>query len=186
MATYYRQLQGGYRLPETNEDGPDWDRLRRVAEAAVFSTYAEEIQFAALTIDDRSLSSYGDAALFLREDCISHRTSILEGNVVLWMKEQGSNWDVPAGYRAPWEGRAELGVAKLADDVAPEADLPALVLSAGITTSDDSMLEVHVYGSITIRSVASLEIRAKRVSEQFSQELDERSAECGFAWRTVP
>lgn len=186
MATYYRQLQGGFRLPEVSEGGPDWDRLRRIAESAAFSTYAEEIQFAALTIDDRWLSSYGDAALFLREDCIAHRTSVFEDNIVLWMQARGPMWDVPPGYRAPWETRAALGVAKLADEVTQDADLGQLVLRAGTTTSDDSVLEVHVYGSLTARSIASIDVRASRLSEQFRQELDERAAECGFAWRAVP
>jgi hypothetical protein len=185
MATYYQQLQSGFRLPEDNEGGPDWDRLRRVAEAAAFSTYAEEIHFAALTIDDHGLTSYGHAALLLREDCIAHRASIFEDNIVLWMKQQGPAWDVPPGHRAPWESRAELGVAKLADEVTTETDPSRLVLKAGRTTADDSMLEVHIYGPITIRSVASVEVRANRISEQFRQELDERSSECGFAWGSV-
>lgn len=186
MATYYRQLQGGFRLPEASEGGPDWDRLRRVAESAAFSTYADEIQFAALTIDDRWLSSYGDAALFLRDDCIAHRASVFEDNIVLWMQAQGMMWEVPPGYRAPWEGRAALGVAKLADSVTEHVDLGQLILHAGTSTSDDSMLEVHIHGSLTARSIASIAVQASRVSEQFRQELDERAAECGFAWRAVP
>lgn len=185
MSTYYRQLQGGFRLPETSDGGPDWDRLRRIAESAAFSTYTDEIQFAALTIDDGWLSSYGDAALFLREDCIAHRASVFEDNIVLWMQAQGPVWEIPPGYRAPWESRAALGVAKLADEVAEGVDLAQLVLHAGAKTSDDSMLEVHVYGSMTIRSIASIEMREGRISEQFRQELDERAAECGFGWRAV-
>jgi hypothetical protein len=186
MATYYRQLQSGLRLPEETDGGPDWDRLRRVAEAAAFSTYAEELHFAALTVDDHGLSSYGHAALFLREDCIAHRASIFDDNIVLWMMRQGAAWDVPPGFRAPWEGRAELGVAKLADEVTADADVSRLVLNAGVSTSEDSMLEVHIYGPITIRTVASVGIQAKWVSEQFRRELDERAVETGFEWETVP
>lgn len=105
---------------------------------------------------------------------------------MLWMQAQGPLWDVPPGYRAPWEARATLGVAKLADEVTEDADLGQLVLRAGTTTSDDSMLEVHVYGSLTARSIASIDVRTSRLSEQFHQELDERAAECGFVWRAVP
>jgi len=197
MARYYQLLNAGLTLPEDEIDGVDWDRLRRVAEAATFSTYADQLHFAALTIDDRYLSSYGHAAVFLHDDLIGHRASVFEDNNVLWRRrvdEAGPrwpDWEVPPGYRAPWEERARLGVAKLADRVTGDADLSELVLWAGNTTADDSMIEVHIYGALTLCCVASVRVQRRWMSEGLREELDERVAtteaqgEAGFEWRMV-
>jgi len=69
------------------------------------------------------------------------------------------------GHRAIWDERTQLCVAKLASKlpaVASSNDFPGLILEQGATTSDDRFVELHIWGSLTIRSVERVRIKRKR------------------------
>ena len=52
IPSYYGLLAGQVRLPHGNE----WDRLRGIADEALFLGYKEHIRFAALSMDGQGLS----------------------------------------------------------------------------------------------------------------------------------
>jgi len=69
------------------------------------------------------------------------------------------------GHRAVWEDRQKLCVAKLAPRLhsgLTTVDFPSLVLQQGKTTRDDRFVELHVWGSLTIRSVHRVRIHRQR------------------------
>ena len=155
-ATYYQLIEGGTRIPS----GDKWDRLRRIADAALFPGYEKHIRFAALTLDGIGLFNYGDCSISLRTDMIAHRASIFEKNSIIFMERGGSKlWKgkpLPKGYRAVWDERGKLCIAKLSRKIAAttRADQYAnLLLHQGISSKDDDFVEVHIWGPMTIRTV---------------------------------
>ncbi len=155
-ATYYELGEAEVRFPK----GDEWDRLRRVADAALFGGYQKSIRFAALSLDGMALGSYGDIAWVLKEDMIAHRASVFEENSVLFMKHRGIKMSqanrLPSGCRATWAERAKLCVAKLAakvDGRTAANEFPRILLRQGQTTTDDDFVEVHVGGPMTIRTL---------------------------------
>jgi hypothetical protein len=155
-STYYKQVEAELRLP----DASAWDPLRRVAEEALFPGYKEDIRFAALTLDDRGLASYGRCFFTLRPSMTAHRTTVFEENDVLFVKKRNLLFsqlvDFPKGFRATWDDRGKLCLAKLGGAIQPSmtsADFAGLILRPGATTADDDFVEVHVWGPITIRAI---------------------------------
>lgn len=148
-ASFYQRLEAGLQLPH----GDKWDRLRVLADAALFPNYSKPIRFAALSLDGVGLRSYGECTFVLRENLIAHRASVFEDNSAVFL--QDVRYELPPGHRAPWSDRAKLCVAKLAGQIdasTTPADFPGLLLEQGKDPEDDRFVEVHVWGSLSIRS----------------------------------
>lgn len=157
--TYYQQIDAGLRLP----DGDEWDVVRELTDSLLFPKYKEQIRFAALSLDGIGLSNYGSCSLTLREDLIAHRTSVLEENSVLFMERHGVKVsrkpDVPKGCKAIWVERNKLSVAKLAgriDSTTTPNKYSSLLLKQGASPEEDEFVEVHIFGSITILTIAKV------------------------------
>jgi len=154
-STYHQQTEQELQVP----DGSGWDPLRRVGEPALFGEYTREIRFGALTLDGTGVESYGECSWVLRDDMIAHRASVFEENALTFMRRhrvQVAKVDkIPAGYRAAWEDRAKLCVAKLAGRIngttSPQ-DFGALLVTPGRTSKDDEFVEVHIGGPLTVRA----------------------------------
>ena len=165
--TYYKQIEAGLRLP----DGDDWDLVRQLADTVLFPAYRENIRFAALSLDGVGLPNYGSCSLMLRSNMISRRASVFQENSVLFMEHHGislSNPDLPKGFRATWNDRAKLCVAKLAgniDSTTKPIQYSRLLVKAGATSADDEFVEVHIWGPIsvlTMERVSVIEPKTRR------------------------
>ena len=159
IPTYYGLLDGQVRLPHGNQ----WDGMRGIADEALFPGYKEHIRFAALSLDGQGLSNYGECFFVLRERMISHRASVYEENSALSMKRHA--YEPPRGHRATWSERARLCVAKLADRIKPTTPpnhFSQLLLHAGRSSRQDSFIEVHVWGPMTIRTIERILVRKQR------------------------
>jgi hypothetical protein len=145
-STYYQLLEAEVKLP----DGQVWDRLRRLADEALFPNFKERIRFAALSLDGAGLPRYGECTLALKDEMIAHRASLLEDNSALLVERWAYN--LPEGRRATWSERALLCVAKLASRLGPntvEAEFPALLLRPSERPEDDEFIEVHIWGPMS-------------------------------------
>lgn len=156
--TYYQLTDCGLRIP----DGSKWDSLRSIADDALFGSYKKEIRFAALSLDSLGLVAYGDCFWVLRDEMIAHRASVFEENSVTFLARQGIRIQLtqapklPAGYRATWAERSKLCVAKLGGKIGEGTkanDFPKLLLRQGSTPEEDEFVEVHVGGSVTVRTL---------------------------------
>ncbi len=163
-ATYYQLADAEVQMPS----GEKWDALRMVADAALFTNYAEHLRFAALTLTEEGLSNYGLCSWLLRTEMISHRASVMEENSTLFVDRHAlkmSDADkVPKGYRATWAERAKLCVAKLAgriDAAAKPEEYSTLLLRQGKTSAEDDFVEVQVYGPMTIRTIEQITLSAR-------------------------
>jgi hypothetical protein len=163
-ATYYQLTQ--LRIPP----GDVWDILRSQADTGVFGDRVKpEIRFAALTLDGEGLTNYGNCSIVLKEEMIAHRASVFHENSVMFMMKNGNI--VERGFRAPWEERYRVCVAKLADRVQATtsiSDFPRLLLKQG-TPETDEFVEVHVYGSLTVRAFGRVVMKPKKRQPMKSQ-----------------
>jgi hypothetical protein len=155
-ATYYQLVEAEVRVPADDR----WNLIRAVADEALFPGYKRHIRMAALTLNEVGLSNYGECSLVLRDEMIRHRASVFEENSVTWMQRhnvQVGNSDVlPQGFRAVWEQRGKLALAKVASKLSVDTTLdefPNLILKQGATSSDDEFIEVHIWGPLTRKSL---------------------------------
>jgi hypothetical protein len=159
--TYYQQIDAGLRLPDSDE----WDVAREITDGLLFPKYKEQIRFAALSLDGVGLSNYGSCSVTLRDELIAHRASVLVENSVLFMERNNVSVsrkpDIPKGFKAIWGERDKLCVAKLADRI-DSATRPnqysRILLKQGTSPEDDEFVEVHIFGPITIRTMAKVTV----------------------------
>lgn len=150
VSTYYNLLRAEARLPHGNE----WDGLRGIADEALFPGYKEHIRFAALSLDGAGLPHYGECSFVLRESMIAHRASVYEENSALSLKKH--QYKPPAGYRATWDNRGKLSVAKHGGEIEATTtpqEFARLLLASGAMPEEDRFVEVHIWGPISIRTV---------------------------------
>ena len=164
-ATFYQRMDAGMRIP----DGDKWDRLRAAADTHLFGENKKYIRFAALSVDGIGMDRYGECSVALKTPMIEHRASLIEENSVAFMKRHqvsaATDYAFPPGYRAPWSAKSKLAVAKLADRIQPESaakDFSHLLLSKGPDGWQDNFVEVHIWGTLTIRSVRQVRIERWR------------------------
>lgn len=165
--TYAKAVAGGVRRPAAPED----DQLRRQVDARLFGWYGDELRFAALGLKDSGVPSYGPVTLVLRDSAIANRASLMEENAFAFYARHDlgriertatgyrPSHPEPPGYRACWPRRHLLAVAKLAPRLATQPgpltddELAALLLEHGAARSADELIEVHIYGPLTRRSI---------------------------------
>ncbi len=119
----------------------------------LFPMYSQHIVYAALSPDGRGTRTYG-GEVWMRWATpfyIERWVSLLEENSFTFFEEHGLGHigvTGPSGYRAVWEDRAKLVIAKLAPRLTTataERDIDGLLLHAGATRMDDEFVEVHIY-----------------------------------------
>lgn len=160
--TYYQRVNAGLRL----STGSGWDRLRAIADNILFGDINKQhVRFASLTLDGLGLPHYGDCSLVLRSEFIAHRASTFEENSVVFMEHHNvhavGDYTLPRGYRSCWEDRAKLAVTKVMAGLGFTRTTMAEELQhPGATGKEDVFVEVHIWGSLTIRSIANITIRS--------------------------
>ena len=161
-ASFYELVQAGARLPTEGF----WDEVRAAVDEKLFPYYKGHMRFAALSLDSHGLSHYGDCFFVLKENMIAHRATVFEENTVVFMDriKLPVTAHLPAGFRAIWRDRGRLAVVKLADALVPDmtaGDFPSLLISNGAKPEDDQFVEVHIYGPISIHSVAEVSLQTR-------------------------
>ena len=162
-ATYYELIEGEVRLPT----GDEWDILRELADTVLFWKSKKHIRFGALSLDGAGLPNYGPCSLVLREQMISHRASVFEENSAQFMERRkikiSREPKLPKGYRARWDNRGKLCVAKLASQIDSHTrpdKYSALLLREGATSENDEFVEVHIYGAMTVLTMEQVIVTA--------------------------
>lgn len=155
-ANYDLLRRGQARKPAKESD----DRHRRTIGSMLFGDYAEQIRYAALSLEG-VLHSYGSYAMKLREVSIAARASLLEDNSYNFIPKHHMKPgdDVPPGYLATWKERHKLAVAKLASRLSAgttKAEHPKILLSGIGDRHTDEYIEVHIYGGFDNKAVESI------------------------------
>jgi hypothetical protein len=140
--------------------GPKWSTIRVPAESALYGEQnRRELHFAALSPNDEGLSNYGDCSITLREELISHRTTVFNENMLEFFGRHGNKYfktgRFPPGNLTVWDDRGKLAVAKHAGELkekSDESDFPSVLLTSGSDTTDDRFIELHILGGMTVRT----------------------------------
>ncbi len=159
FSNFYRLVEAGVRIPK-----PNWyDRFRGIADQLLFPHYAENIFFAALSLDRQGSPYYGTVSLSLAPFAISDRATVFESNSLLFCRDRnlGLQSDVPPGYRAAWEDRGMIAASKLEPKLVPDTQPGEFsgILLEQKPTDDADFVEVHVYDRITRHSLSGVVIR---------------------------
>ncbi|NQT12923.1 MAG: zinc ribbon domain-containing protein [Planctomycetes bacterium] len=185
-ATFSKLVRAQARLPKSNE----MDQIRVAIDATLFPYYHEEIRFAALTLDGRGVTNFGDYTMVLATRTIERRASVFEENSVYFFQRRVKAWTPPPpGHRAVWDDRDKLAGAKLADridkDTIPD-DFAKLLVHPGAAPEDDEFIEVHVYGPIHRRGIERVVgPKPKRKKDQVIQaDLRRKLGEVGIRLET--
>ena len=168
MGTFYDLRGAGLLRPSATK----MEASRQSAEPLVFLNYHEKIQFAALTLDDLGLFTYGNCAMVFQEAKIANRATVFEENCVFFCQRRDigpRRPTVPPGYRATWARREDLVVAKLGPRLGvdtQESDLPSILLSTGSDPSKDDFVEVHIYDRLHRSAVDYVIVRLRRPGDK--------------------
>ncbi len=159
---YYRLTNDGLRDIAT----PENDRKRNIVDSFLFGYYARDMVFAALSLKNEGLKSYGNCTVLLDENIIIPRVTVIEENSYNFAERHGINLEkveIPKGYRAIWGNKLKLAVAKLhlqIDINCIEEDFCNLVLFSDGNKENDEFMEVHIYNELSEYAVKSINIPA--------------------------
>ena len=185
-SAYGKQVAAGVRAAASSEH----DRQRTSVEGLLFGSWGNELCYAALSLDGRGLTSYGEISLELRDAAIDDRASLLEENSFDFVRRHRlvPGDPLPRGYRAPWADRARLAVSKLASSVHEATtanDHARLLLAANATRTTDDFVEVHVFGTFNQGAVAGVQVigDAENAADQvLLQAAKAKAAKLGLRW----
>jgi hypothetical protein len=146
---YYKQVRSGARIPEQNA----WDAGRTAADSTVSPYYFEELNLGALTLDGRGVASFGPYSIVFQDRTIERRSTVFEENPFEFCRRHriSAGQQAPLGYRAIWDERGKLAMAKLHMRLKrgmQPAEFPGILLRNRLTSVEEDFIEVHIYGPI--------------------------------------
>ena len=151
---YEALVSSGARSPANYPD----DAKRIMVSGSLFGGHGPHIVYAALSLDGRGLSTYGDLFVTLKAVAIEKRISFLGGNSYDLFDKFGA--DVPPlGYRADWTRKGMLVAIKLMEESKlrqgqGKDDWAQLVLSSdGNNRNRDEFIEAHIYDPFNLYSI---------------------------------
>jgi hypothetical protein len=185
FSTFHQQVRAGLRSP----DDSIWDDQRASAENTVNPHYYSDLNFAALTLDRQGLIYYGPFSVLLRDELIAPRTSVFEENPFEFNRKHAiiSGQACPAGYRAPWERRGDLAMAKLQSKISASTsspDFPGILMERRAGAADCDFIEAHIYGTIHQRVIKHVSGPAPkdRSGKAIWKQVKRKIEEIGATW----
>ncbi len=170
-SNYENLTRSGTRKPAREMD----DRHRLEVGALIFGSYSNEIRYGVLSLTTAGLPTYGDVFCRLRNVAVANRTSFLETNSFEFVRSHniGVDDEIPAGYRAQWQDRHKLALAKLGDRLTGGQSKTEfqdlLVESDGKDRNNDSFIEAHIFGGFDKNAIESLEINTEKTHSRTDQ-----------------
>ena len=165
-SNYERGVKGQIRKPAARDDA----RKRLGVGAILFGDYADEITYAALSLDGSGPHSYGPYAMKLKDIAVTNRATLLENNSYDFVPKHNlkPGNKPPPGYITSWNNRNKLAVAKLAERITPdtkETDFARLLLFSEGNRATDEFVEVHIYGTFDSKAVESIKGSSVNIPE---------------------
>ena len=159
--------------------GSNSDQHRCAVAGRLFGSYARDIIYGALSLNEDGLPTYGDVHCRLRSITINKRTSFLETNSYRFVGNHRISFggSLPLGYMACWNHRHRLVLAKLADSLSigqGESDWQGiLVQSDGKERKNDNYVEAHIYDGFDRNAIESMVASTgKKLSREERLDLD--------------
>ena len=160
---YEQLVEGGSRTPAQAES----DRKRRAVGGLLFGSYAREIRYGALTLDNMGPPSYGEISFRLRNITVQNRVSFTETNTYDFVDQHGltPGKEIPKGYRAIWRNRDQLALAKLGRQLSnnqAREDWSKLLLQSEGNRATDEFIEAHIFGRFNIDSIEDVQFTPQK------------------------
>jgi hypothetical protein len=181
---YFEKIRRGDRDPA--KESVHADRVK-VGET-LYPNHFGKLHYAVLSPTRTGLPTYGDISVTfdVSNEYLEPRTSLLERNEFRFFDQHGlapQGAVVPMGYRAVWQDRKKLVVAKLAGDLnasTSKTDLPGLLLKSATHRHDDEFIEIVIYTETGIDNldVVGVHIEKVRASTEDRSMLDLIRARC--------
>jgi len=160
---------------------PEHDRHRRAVAALLFGIFGERICYGALSLNEHGLPTYGEIHCRLRDIAVQDRATFLETNSYRFVREKDikPGARIPPGFRAAWDNRGQLALAKLVGSLQRKqtaADWQAILIKPDARDrSNDEFIEAHIYESFDINAVEEMvQVVGKRLSRD--QRMDAKIA----------
>lgn len=155
---YENLVGGGMRTPAPAEN----DTARFAASGKLFGCYASQIHYGILSFDGIGLKNYGTVFVTLKDIAVKERVSFLHENSYFFIERHKSsmNNDLPKGFRANWQNRAELVAAKLEPMLKANTnivDWASLLVRQGADRSQDSCIEAHIFNGFNADSINAID-----------------------------
>jgi hypothetical protein len=155
-ASYHALVDSGVQQAGTGY----WNAIRGPADEALFPTYKDHIRFAALTLNNCGLYTFGHCYLILSSKMIAHRATAFHENSLIWFRHHDIKVvevdQLPTGYRSTWKDRSKLAIAKLAPRIRSRthsSSFPSLLLTGSKKRGEEKFIEIHIWGPLSIRSL---------------------------------
>lgn len=149
--SFHAQVDSGARMPRL---GDHFEEKRPIVDAAIFPRYHDKINFAALSLGGPVPSNYGQYTIVLKDTLIAKRSSVFEENSFLFIERHQVQvaGNVPRGFRAVWNERHVLAVAKHANEIQAQITpdkFPGILSNNQRAKQDPDFIEVHIFGGLT-------------------------------------
>jgi hypothetical protein len=173
-STYYKTSEADVRIPAARED----DRKRRMIDSWLFRGYAKEIVFAALSLNEGGLTSYGNGEIvaILKDEMIELRSTLLEMNSYDFANKYFAlDKPVPPGHKSNWANRHMLATAKLYGKIEPgmnESEYADILLHSNGSRNSDDFMEVHIYGPILQSAFSSVKFSISPTEPHVAVEIE--------------
>ena len=139
------------------------EQRRMAVDGKLWGTFGQQIRYAALSLDRRGLSSYGNCFATLRNLHVEHRASILEKNSYEFVEASPSQ-PLPLGCRSGWRNRHRVAVAKCAERITAgtrKEEFAAILMESGIARHQDDFIEVHIFGPFDFKAIEAISVSGK-------------------------
>jgi hypothetical protein len=156
-----------------------YDRDREMTDNCLFGEERGHcIRYGALCSRLTGLHSYGEFCIVLNSNELQEYTSVFEENPFVFLKKHPYTPKqepcIPYGYRATWENRSKLAVAKLGERITADtqpSDFPSLLTHCSEDKMQDDFIEVHICKKINCDDI--VEVRAPGEYSQVDENEDE-------------
>jgi hypothetical protein len=140
---------------------------RVITDARLFGEYSNQIRYGALCSLPTGLHNYGEFCIVLDGNELREYTSVFEENPFVFFDKNPSilmeTFSFLYGYRATWENRSKLAVAKLGERITADtqpSDFPSLLTRCTDDKMKDDFIEVHICKRITCDDI--VEVRSPK------------------------
>lgn len=156
ITNYHMQVESQTRKPFSRKD----DIKRTKVDAACFGSFSKKIIFAALSVNNEGLHSYGCCCATIKDVTMGKRATLLWENSFNFVENHNltvADEEFPIGYRATWCDRQKLVMAKVVDKLITNpnySEAQQLIMFCEGNRFTDEFVEVHVYGVVIIGAIS--------------------------------
>jgi hypothetical protein len=173
--SYSRLLEDG----DVQIKKPINDKWRILVDGILYGSNGKNMVFAALSLNNSGLITYGECTVVINEPAIVNRATAIEENSFNFVKKHGLDIKALKGYRAAWQDKMKLTVAKLhrkINNSSTQQDFCTLVLSTAGDRHTEEFIEVHIYKDLAPITVKSIHLPAPKSAKQrlYTKAIDEK------------